>query len=108
MWVATITFRLSEECWPSAAMRLRSPRRSRNQFFRDRPIRAGISFLREQDPTPELLPAGVTVDEAWLASQARALVTAQIDGRWQVLPETKCRALGCGYVYRCHPSGGRL
>jgi len=64
----------------------------------DVPIRAGIAFLREADPTPELLPAGVEVDERWLAAQARALVTAQIDGRWQ----------GCGYVYRCHPSGGQL
>src|SRR5262249_34261914 len=57
------------------------------------PVRAGISFLREEDPSPELLPPGAAVDEAWLVGQAQALVTAQIDGRWQAQPSTRCRAL---------------
>jgi len=74
----------------------------------DLPIRAGIAFLREADPSPELLPAGAAVDEAWLAGQAHALVTAQIDGRWQAQPSSRCRSLKCGYVYRCHPEGGLL
>ncbi|MBL8955287.1 MAG: UvrD-helicase domain-containing protein [Myxococcaceae bacterium] len=74
----------------------------------DVPVRAGISFLREPDPSPELLPDGAAVDSAWLAAQAHALVTAQIDGRWQAQPSARCRALKCGYVYRCHPEGGLL
>ncbi len=74
----------------------------------DVPIRAGIAFLREEESSPELLPSGAAVDEAWLVGQAQALVTAQIDGRWQAQPSSRCRALKCGYVYRCHPEGGLL
>jgi ATP-dependent exoDNAse (exonuclease V) beta subunit len=69
----------------------------------DVPIRAGIAFLREADASPQLLPPGVPIDEGSLATQARALVSAQISGDWQGLPEARCRSLGCGYVSRCHP-----
>jgi len=65
-------------------------------------VETGISFLREGDPSPMFLtaPAGL---EAALAGQARALVQAQLDGRWPGLEKARCEALGCGYVYRCHP-----
>src|SRR5690606_15476739 len=92
-------YRFQLGCYVLAARALLGP---------DVELRSGIAFLREADPTPELLPPGLPVDEAWLAAQAHALVTAQVDGRWQAHPETKCRALKCGYVYRCHRPGGLL
>jgi ATP-dependent helicase/nuclease subunit A len=72
------------------------------------PLRAGIAFLRENDPSPQLLPPGASVDEAWLAGKAHALVTAQIRGDWQGLPEARCRAIHCGYLSRCYPHSARL
>ncbi|MBK7861568.1 MAG: UvrD-helicase domain-containing protein [Archangiaceae bacterium] len=92
-------YRFQLGCYSLAARALLGP---------EVPVRAGIAFLREADPTPELLPPGVGVDGDWLAAQAHALVTAQVDGRWQAQPEQRCRALKCGYVYRCHPPGGLL
>ncbi|MBS1152862.1 MAG: ATP-dependent helicase UvrD/PcrA, partial [Myxococcaceae bacterium] len=64
-------------------------------------VQTGISFLRDEDPSPLFLtaPAGL---EATLAGHARALVQAQLDGRWSGLEKQQCQAIGCGYLYRCH------
>ncbi len=71
----------------------------------DRPIRAGIVFLREADRSPRFLPS--LVDAATLRSslveQARRLVQSQVTQQFEGRPLAECRALGCGYVYRCHP-----
>ena len=70
-------------------------------------VQTGISFLREADPSPIFVTAAPGL-EAQLAGQARALVRAQLDGRWEGLEKNRCDALGCGYVYRCHPVENRL
>ena len=64
-------------------------------------VHTGISFLRDEDPSPlfQTAPAGL---EATLAGQAKALVQAQLDGKWNGLTKNQCDAIGCGYVYRCH------
>ena len=70
-----------------------------------RPVRAGIVFLRDDDPGPRFLPS--VIDAATLGSslvqQARALTVSQITRAFEGRPLETCRALGCGYVYRCHP-----
>lgn len=71
----------------------------------ERPVRAGLVFLRDDDPSPRFLPS--VVDAATLRSglvaEARALTTSQITRVFEGRPLETCRALGCGYVYRCHP-----
>ena len=66
-------------------------------------VHTGISFLRDEDPSPlfQTAPAGL---EATLAGHAKALVKAQLDGRWHGLQKPQCEAIGCGYIYRCHGS----
>ncbi len=66
-------------------------------------VETGISFLRERDPSPQFLTVAPGL-EAQLARQARALVRAQLDGRWEGRERPQCESLGCGYVYRCHNS----
>ena len=65
-------------------------------------VHTGISFLRDEDPSPlfQTAPPGL---EASLAGQARALVQAQLSGRWDGREKKQCEAIGCGYIYRCHP-----
>jgi hypothetical protein len=73
-----------------------------------RPVRAGIVFLREDDRRPHFLPS--VIDAATLRSslvaQAKALTASQVTGVFDGRPVSECRALGCGYVYRCHPDAG--
>ena len=70
-----------------------------------RPARAGIVFLREEDRSPHFLPS--VIDAATLrrelVEQARALTRSQSTQFFQGRALETCRALGCGYVYRCHP-----
>jgi ATP-dependent exoDNAse (exonuclease V) beta subunit len=66
-------------------------------------VLTGISFLMEADPSPRFVTAEPGL-EAQLAAQAKALVRAQLDGRWSGHEKSTCEALGCGYVYRCHPA----
>ena len=68
-------------------------------------VLTGISFLREPDPSP-LFQVAQPGLEATLAASAHALVQAQLDGRWAGLARGQCEAIGCGYVYRCHPAPG--
>jgi ATP-dependent exoDNAse (exonuclease V) beta subunit len=98
-------YRFQLGCYALAAQALLGPSTGSGHAL---PVHTGIAFLRESDPSPKLLPPGARVDEAWLAQQAHALVTAQIRGEWQGLPEARCRALGCGYASRCHPHSARL
>ncbi|MDP1827284.1 MAG: UvrD-helicase domain-containing protein [Archangium sp.] len=69
-----------------------------------RPVRAGIVFLRDEAPGPHFLPdfdPGQLV--APLARECAGLIEAQRSGQWPGRPKDRCDALGCGYVYRCHP-----
>jgi ATP-dependent helicase/nuclease subunit A len=68
------------------------------------PIRAGIVFLRDESPEPHFLP-DLHGDElaALLARESAGLAQAQRTGVWPSRPRERCEALGCGYVYRCHP-----
>jgi len=76
-----------------------------------RRVRVGLSFLREADPTPRF-HAFAADDahrfEASLATLGLALAAApsraRAGGEWEGRPVDTCRALGCGYLYRCHPS----
>jgi ATP-dependent helicase/nuclease subunit A len=70
-------------------------------------VETGISFLREKDPEPLFASPAAGLEVA-LAGQARALLQAQLDGKWSGLEKDRCQALGCGYVYRCHPGENRL
>lgn len=65
------------------------------------PVKTGISFLREPDPSPLFVSAAPGL-EASLATQARALAQAQVTGNWPGHPRARCEAIGCGYLYRCH------
>jgi CRISPR/Cas system-associated exonuclease Cas4 (RecB family) len=71
-------------------------------------VETGIAFLREADPSPRFLEVPLGELERSLAGQARALVAAQLEGRWPGLELARCEGLGCGYVYRCHPPGNGL
>ncbi len=70
------------------------------------PVRAGLSCLRDRDPSPRFLPdlGDAQAFERRLVELARALTTAQARQRWPQQPLARCQALGCGYVYRCHRS----
>ena len=69
-----------------------------------RPVRAGIVFLRDESVEPHFLPS-LALDEVAppLVAQASLLVEAQRSGVWPGREKSRCQALGCGYVYRCHP-----
>ncbi|MBL8924512.1 MAG: UvrD-helicase domain-containing protein [Myxococcaceae bacterium] len=67
-------------------------------------VRAGISFLKHDDPSPrffEALPDEGALERE-LVAQAKALVTAQATRAWAQRPLERCAALGCGYRLRCH------
>lgn len=87
-------YRFQLGCYALAAQRFAGPL----------PVRAGIVFLRESSLEPRFLP--VFEPEALahpLAGHAATLAEAQRTGAWPGLPRSRCEALGCGYVYRCHP-----
>ena len=70
----------------------------------ERKVRAGIVFLRDESPEPHFLsdfdPRQLA---APLAQESAGLAEAQRTGNWPGRPRGRCEALGCGYVYRCHP-----
>ncbi|MEW5739304.1 MAG: UvrD-helicase domain-containing protein [Myxococcota bacterium] len=78
---------------------------ARRFIARDVPIRAGIVFLRHEDRTPVFLEQPIDAGELerTLTAEARALTRAQGAFEWSGRPRPTCEALGCGYVYRCHP-----
>jgi ATP-dependent exoDNAse (exonuclease V) beta subunit len=91
-------YRFQLACYALAARRLAG---------RDVPVRAGLVFLRQARPVAQFLEGLPSVQalEETLVSAARRLVTAQHQGAWPRREPSVCRALGCGYVSRCHPGG---
>ena len=74
------------------------------QRFCGGPVRAGIVFLRDESPEPHFLPDfEPTQLVAPLGEESRRLAQSQRTGIWEGRPRDRCEALGCGYVYRCHP-----
>ena len=69
-----------------------------------RPLKAGIVFLRDERPEPQFL-TGFEPNALFapLAVESAGLAEAQRTGIWPGQPRPRCEALGCGYVYRCHP-----
>ncbi len=70
------------------------------------PCRAGVVFLKAEQPEPVWLShadddAALSVE---LLAQARALRDAQALSRWDGRARERCHALGCGFVGHCHPS----
>jgi ATP-dependent helicase/nuclease subunit A len=67
-------------------------------------ISAGLVFLKEADPTPRVAP--LSPDAGFsdgLARLAADLAAARAGDEWPGRPLDTCRAIRCGYVYRCHP-----
>lgn len=92
-------YRFQLECYALAARRL---------FGAAKAVKAGLVFLREDDRAPRWLD-GVGTTEATgaaLLADATALATAQREDTWGLRDRATCEALGCGYVYRCHPRSG--
>jgi hypothetical protein len=82
-------------CYAIAARRLSG---------RKLPVRAGIVFLREPNPEPRFLEnLDVPRLEETLIAEAAELERSQRTGRWAGRERPDCEALGCGFVYRCHP-----
>ena len=69
-----------------------------------RKVRAGIVFLLEESPDPQFLTELETpVLSRALVEETRGLAESQRTGHWPGRPRARCEAIGCGYVYRCHP-----
>ena len=73
-------------------------------------VRTGLAFLREADPTPILADADAAGSEQFAealgklgAALARARAGAHEGDSWEGRPVETCRAIGCGYLSRCHP-----
>ncbi|HEY0882906.1 MAG TPA: PD-(D/E)XK nuclease family protein, partial [Archangium sp.] len=88
------SYRFQLGCYALAAQR----------FAGKLPIRAGIVFLREEALEP-LFVAALDPESLGtsLVTESRGLVEAQRTGEWPGRDRSRCDALGCGYVYRCHP-----
>jgi ATP-dependent helicase/nuclease subunit A len=67
-------------------------------------VSVGLVFLKEADPSPILHVAPPTSQvEAQLAQLGSDLAHARASEEWPGRPVATCRAMRCGYVYRCHP-----
>ena len=70
------------------------------------PLRAGLWFLRQSQVGPQSVDLDAAGLERWRRNLERsAAEVAGRDGRGTLFPGIevkKCRALGCGYVGRCH------
>ncbi|MEW6433999.1 MAG: UvrD-helicase domain-containing protein [Myxococcota bacterium] len=79
---------------------------ARRFITRDVPLRAGIVYLRHEDRTPHFLdaPKDAAALERSLVEHAKALTRAQSAFQWAGRERATCESLGCGYLYRCHPS----
>jgi len=74
-------------------------------IFQAERVRAGLIFLGDARPTArivELSPEELDACEARLARLATELAEARRTGVRAGRPLETCRALGCGYVVRCH------
>jgi ATP-dependent exoDNAse (exonuclease V) beta subunit len=66
-------------------------------------VSVGLAFLKETDPSPRIEPAPPSqAFEARLAQLGAELAAARAGGDWPGRPIGDCRAIRCGYVYRCH------
>ena len=89
-------YRFQLACYALAAWEL-SGRQAR--------VRAGISFLGAVDPEPRWdgeLPAMEAFAHT-LRERAERLVEASARGAFPGLASTRCSALHCGHLRRCHP-----
>jgi hypothetical protein len=79
---------------------------ARRFITREVPIRAGIVFLRDDELSPHFLEQAVDAKalERSLVEQARLLTKSQVAFEWPGRERPTCESVGCGYVYRCHPS----
>jgi ATP-dependent exoDNAse (exonuclease V) beta subunit len=70
------------------------------------PVQVGVAFLGEPSPEPEFLPASKDLEATAerLRAAARALVEADVGGRWPGREKAICLALACGYSEHCHPA----
>jgi ATP-dependent exoDNAse (exonuclease V) beta subunit len=70
------------------------------------PVQVGVAFLGEPSPEPEFLPASKDLEGTaeQLRASARALVEADVGGRWPGREKAICLALACGYSEHCHPA----
>ncbi len=69
------------------------------------PLRAGIVFLRDPLPEPEVQEAaeiGLSAFEARLFQGALQLLERPARSEWPGLAQAQCGAIHCGYQYRCH------
>jgi ATP-dependent helicase/nuclease subunit A len=66
-------------------------------------VSVGLVFLKESDPEPKIqLAPPSQAFEAELAQLGGALAAARSSDAWPGRPIDECRAIRCGYVYRCH------
>ena len=72
----------------------------------DVPVQVGVAFLGEPSPEPEFLPASkdLEVSAERLRAAARALVEADVGGKWPGRDKAICLSLACGYSEHCHPA----
>jgi ATP-dependent exoDNAse (exonuclease V) beta subunit len=70
------------------------------------PVQVGVAFLGEDVPEPEFpsLPSDLGSIAERLREAARALVVADVGGRWPGKERSICESLGCGFAEHCHPS----
>ncbi len=70
------------------------------------PVRTGIAFVREGKREPELRDRTSEVDPVTFAQRliegAGELMDASRRFDWPGLPQERCKAIRCGYQYRCH------
>ena len=72
-------------------------------------VSAGLVFLKEADPTPrEIVAVEPSAElESRLSRLGAELAQARATEEWPGRPLDHCRAVRCGYVYRCHPESAR-
>jgi hypothetical protein len=67
-------------------------------------VQVGVAFLGEDVPEPEFpsLPTDLGTIAERLRAAARALVVADVGGRWPGKERAVCESLGCGFAEHCH------
>jgi hypothetical protein len=68
------------------------------------PVQVGLAFLGEDVPEPEFPALSTDLDSLAerLRHAARALVEADVGGRWPGREQPACKTLGCGFAEHCH------
>jgi ATP-dependent exoDNAse (exonuclease V) beta subunit len=87
-------YRFQLEAYALAARRL---------YPRAPSVSAGLAFLKEADPSPRIALREAPAElDARLGRLGAELAAARAADEWRGLPLADCRALRCGYIYRCH------